>query len=166
MPTTWDETSREYIEGREDQIVSNKAQYCSVVRTGIGKTGLVLGGEVDAVWDVKPEPPDARINWVELKTSVDPRSERDLQAFERKLMKFWIQSFLLGVPKIIVGFRDQNGTLVRIEEIETAKIPGVAKRRGHGAWDGNICINFTAAFLDRTSLVPSPPALISYTSKR
>jgi hypothetical protein len=29
-------------------VVSNKEQYCSVVRTGIGKTILCLGGEVDA----------------------------------------------------------------------------------------------------------------------
>lgn len=40
--------SREYIENRENQVVNNKAQYCSVVRTGIGKTVLCLGGEVDA----------------------------------------------------------------------------------------------------------------------
>lgn len=48
MPSTWDETSREYIEGRETHVVNNKEQYCSVVRTGIGKTILCLGGEVDA----------------------------------------------------------------------------------------------------------------------
>lgn len=71
-------------------------------------------------------------------------------AFERKLMKFWIQSFLLGVPKIIVGFRDPNGILLRIEELETANIPITVKRRGHGTWDGNMCINFTADFLDCT----------------
>lgn len=48
LPAPWGETSREYIEGRDDEAVSNKAQYCSVVRTGIGKTILCLGGEVDA----------------------------------------------------------------------------------------------------------------------
>ena len=40
--------SRDSIENRENEPVSNKAQYCSVVRTGIGKTILCLGGEVDA----------------------------------------------------------------------------------------------------------------------
>ena len=100
------------------------------------------------VWDAKPPPPFTRINWVELKTSVNPQSDRDLLAFERKLMKFWIQSFLLGVPKIIVGFRDQNGILVRTEEMETEKIPGTVKRRGKATWDGNMCINFAAGFLD------------------
>lgn len=48
IPRPWDATSREEIEGREDQIVNNKAQYCSVVRTGIGKVKMVIGGEVDA----------------------------------------------------------------------------------------------------------------------
>lgn len=48
LPNTWDETPREYIENRESEIVSNHAQYCSVVRTGIGNSVLVIGGEVDA----------------------------------------------------------------------------------------------------------------------
>lgn len=48
MPDTWDATSRDYIEGRENEIVNNHAQYVSVARTGIGKTALVIGGEVDA----------------------------------------------------------------------------------------------------------------------
>ena len=68
--------------------------------------------------------------------------------YERKLLKFWIQSFLLGVPKIIVGFRNQQGILQRLEELETKNIPGIVKRQGKGTWDGNLCINFTAAFLD------------------
>lgn len=48
LPDTWDATPRETIEGRVDQVVNNKSQYCSVVRTGIGKVRLVIGGEVDA----------------------------------------------------------------------------------------------------------------------
>ena len=48
IPQSWDGTSREYIENREEEIVDNYAQYCSIVRTGIGKSRLILGGEVDA----------------------------------------------------------------------------------------------------------------------
>lgn len=44
----WDATSRDYIESREDQIVDNHAQYCSVVRTGMGAVKMIIGGEVDA----------------------------------------------------------------------------------------------------------------------
>ncbi|KAI9052299.1 hypothetical protein LZ554_003653 [Drepanopeziza brunnea f. sp. 'monogermtubi'] len=147
IPATWDETTRDYIENRENETVNNYAQYCSVVKTGIGNTNMILGGEVDALWDSKPAD-GGPINWVELKTSADIRHDGDMKNFERKLMKFWIQSFLLGVPKIIVGFRTQDGFLTRIEEMDTASIPGTVKRRGKGTWDGNMCINFAATLLD------------------
>ncbi len=48
MPDQWDPTSRDFIEGREEMVVNNYAQYCSVVKTGIGKAKMVIGGEVDA----------------------------------------------------------------------------------------------------------------------
>ncbi|KAL9015354.1 MAG: hypothetical protein Q9173_000035 [Seirophora scorigena] len=153
LPAPWAETSRDYIESREDLVVNNDAQYCSVVITGIGKSKLVLGGEVDALWDTKPSPPSSSpINWdglkVELKTAATPLSDRDILKYERKLLKFWIQSFLLGVPKIIVGFRSKDGILQSLEELETAKIPTLVKLKGKGSWDGNVCINFTARFLE------------------
>ncbi|KAI4238869.1 MAG: hypothetical protein LQ349_000782, partial [Xanthoria aureola] len=148
IPATWAETSRDYIESREDLAVNNHAQYCSIVRTGIGQSKLVLGGEVDALWDAKPSRADDPINWVELKTAATPLSDRDVLKYERKLLKFWIQSFLLGVPRIIVGFRSKDGILQSLEELETSQIPRLVKQRGKGTWDGNICIDFTASFLD------------------
>ncbi|KAL8734484.1 MAG: hypothetical protein Q9166_001383 [cf. Caloplaca sp. 2 TL-2023] len=142
------ETSGDYIENREDLVVNNHAQYCSVVKTGIGKSRLILGGEVDALCDAKPARVHDPINWVELKTTATPLSDRDILKYERKLLKFWIQSFLLGVPKIIVGFRSKDGILQSLEELETYQIPRLVKQKGKGTWDGNLCINFTAAFLD------------------
>ncbi|KAI4258814.1 MAG: hypothetical protein LQ352_001025 [Teloschistes flavicans] len=151
LPAPWAETSRDYIEGRETLTVNNHTQYCSVVKTGIGKSRLVLGGEVDALWDAKPPSCSTStdpINWVELKTAATPHSERDILKYERKLLRFWIQSFLLGVPKIIVGFRSRDGILERLEEMETEGLPRMVKQRGKGTWDGNACINFTAGFLE------------------
>jgi hypothetical protein len=43
----WGETTREEIEGREDEIVDNYAQYCSICRTEIGGASMVIAGEVD-----------------------------------------------------------------------------------------------------------------------
>lgn len=43
----WGETTREEIEGRENEIVDNYAQYCSICRTEIGGASMVIGGEVD-----------------------------------------------------------------------------------------------------------------------
>ena len=100
------------------------------------------------VWDIRPEDKSLPINWVELKTSAEIRNERDQIKFERKLLKFWIQSFLLGVPKIIVGFRTADGILERLEERDTQSIPDMVKSRGRNLWDGNTCINFAADFLE------------------
>lgn len=99
-----------------------------------------------SVWNCKPSNPSDPINWVELKTSAVIENERDMLKYERKLLKFWAQSFLLGVPKIIVGFRSKHGILQRLEEIETRSIPETVKKNGK-TWDGNLCLNFTAIFL-------------------
>lgn len=63
-------------------------------------------------------------------------------------MKFWIQSFLLGVPKIIVGFRTQDGLLVETKEFRTMEIPLMVKKNGRPKWDGDTCVNFANGFLE------------------
>ncbi|KAK2734026.1 decapping endonuclease targeting mRNA [Myotisia sp. PD_48] len=147
LPQSWDATPREEIESRINDVVNNNPQYCSVVRTGIGSTRMLLGGEVDALWDCKPDLKDDPINWVELKTSAVIRNSSDAITFERKLLKFWAQSFLLGVPKIIVGRRTQDGLLVDLEEYKTDDIPTIPNR-GAQTWNANTCINFAARFLE------------------
>lgn len=100
------------------------------------------------VWDTKPQDKGSPINWVELKTSAEIRHNGDMENFHRKLMKYWIQSFLLGVPKIIVGFRTRDGILVDLKEIETHNIPQTVNARPNPAWNADICVNFAAAFLE------------------
>ena len=144
----WCYTERSTIETRDLAQVSNHAQYCSIVRTGFGKSKMVIGGEVDAVFDTKPQEPGAPVNWVELKTTAELVNEKEVNKYERKLLKFWAQSFLLGVPKIIVGFRDQQGWLRRLEEQETQSIPDKMLKTGRRVWDGQTCITFASAFLE------------------
>lgn len=111
------------------------------------------------VWDSKPQEPGSPINWVELKTTAEIRHGGDEENFHRKLMKYWIQSFLLGVPKIIVGFRTRDGILVDINEIETQNIPRTINARLNPTWNADICVNFAAAFLEC-----KPAFLFFYTS--
>jgi RAT1-interacting protein len=148
LPEPWSDVSREFIESREDQVVSNYAQYCSIVRTGLGKVKMIIGGEVDAVMDFKPEDKSQPVNWVELKTTATVANEREQIKFERKLLKFWAQSFLLGVPKVVVGYRNAGGILERLEELDTQAIPEKVRQQGKYLWDGQICINFAATFLE------------------
>lgn len=117
-----------------------------------GISQLTSSSAQRAVWDSKPPKAGDPINWVELKTSAEMRNDRDRDNYERKLLKFWIQSFLLGVPRIIVGFRSRDGILQRIEDMDVASIPDTVARRGR-QWDGNICTNFAASFLECESVL-------------
>jgi len=148
LPTIWDECSRDTIESRTTEIVNNKAQFCSIVKTAFADISLVLGGEVDAVWDAKSGSPEDSSNYVELKTTKQLSTLRDEAAFERKLLRFWSQSFLLGVQKIIVGERNNDGILLRVREMDTQSIPNIAKTSRRNLWDGKFSIDFTTAFLE------------------
>ncbi|KAF2868298.1 RAI1 like PD-XK nuclease-domain-containing protein [Massariosphaeria phaeospora] len=152
LPTPPPSTPAAVIENRPNAVVSNHAQHCSIIRTSFGPHSLIFGGEVDGLWGPKPSPSsDDPIPWIELKTAEElspahRRTERDVLKFERKLLKFWAQSFLLGVGKVIVGFRSKAGILRGVDVYETNQIPGMV-RRGTRCWDGNTCINFATAFL-------------------
>jgi RAT1-interacting protein len=151
IPTPPSTTPAPEIEKHQRSVVSNHAQHCSIVHTSFGGHTLLLGGEVDGLLAPKPSDPETPIPWVELKTSEElppshQQQHRDILKFERKLLKFWAQSFLLGVPKIIVGFRTKNGILKGTQMFNTHELPGMV-RRGTGCWDGNVCINFTAEVL-------------------
>lgn len=47
--------------------------------------------------------------------------------FRFKLIKWWAQSFLVGIPTIICGYRDDGGVVHSLEKMETLKIPQRAK---------------------------------------
>ena len=47
--------------------------------------------------------------------------------FRFKLLKWWAQSFLPGVPRIVAGFRDPDGLVVRTETIHISQISHLIK---------------------------------------
>jgi len=147
LPDWWSRCTQEQIESRDEEIVSNEAQWCLIVRTGFDKTRIILGGEVDALLSGEPRSHDNPPTYVELKTSKEVRTGADAAFLDRKMLRFWAQSFLLGVSKIIIGFRDSRGTLCSLQEHSTTSLPSRAKKSGRNHWDGNTCINFTSAFL-------------------
>jgi RAT1-interacting protein len=118
--------------------------------------------------DYKPDPPENPVpHYMELKTSKQLTTQNQIHSFEQhKLLKFWAQSFLLGIPKIVIGFRgppsalnpntaphayhapNASTVLVSTQMLETMRIPAQIQGRGAGMWNGNVCINFTAGFLE------------------
>ena len=44
-----------------------------------------------------------------------------------KLMKWWLQSFLLAIPTIVCGYRDDQGIVRHIETYKTEELPKMAQ---------------------------------------
>ncbi|KAJ3282294.1 Dom-3 Z [Borealophlyctis nickersoniae] len=136
------------LEQRKTGIVNTNIQYCSVFKTKLGQHSLVMGGEVDClVGDSKPKE-NRQSQYAELKTNRVITNDRQKKSFEKfKLLKIWAQSFLAGVPKIIVGFRDDNGNLKVLEHFKTMDLPRMVRDKPD-MWDALVCINFANQLLD------------------
>ncbi|GAA5926765.1 uncharacterized protein JCM15063_000364 [Sporobolomyces koalae] len=128
-------------------VPNTNVQWCSVVKTNLAGFRLVLGGEVDCL---RPEADLKSItsrDFIELKTNIVIQSQRDEINFERqKLLKHYIQSFLLGVPTITVGFRTREGELAALQTFDTLDIPRLISGKAH-AWDASACLASARALL-------------------
>ncbi|KAH8118243.1 RAI1-domain-containing protein [Phellopilus nigrolimitatus] len=141
--------------------IDTNVQWCSVVKTKLGDSRMIIGGEVDCVegWrsdlsllglrfsSCSPGRYTGQPNtFVELKTSLTIRGPQDEARFEKKLLKFYFQSFLLGVPEIKVGFRTPAGRLKDLQSFKTVQLPRLVRGKP-GAWDPNICLDFGSRFI-------------------
>lgn len=123
LPKPWAQCTRKSIENRYKNTVNNYEQYISVVRSGIGSIKTVVAGEVDCIWDYAPEGRDYLPHYAELKTSRIAEKPGQLKTFEKKLHKTWAQCFLLGITKIVYGYRDDGYLLRNIEVFDTEEVP-------------------------------------------
>lgn len=77
-------TPREVIEKRTKRIVSHGDEYISVVRTGVGNCKLILGAEVDCIFDFKENGRDNLKHYAELKCTQQVTNISDTHKFERR----------------------------------------------------------------------------------
>ncbi|KAL1938626.1 hypothetical protein VTO73DRAFT_11441 [Trametes versicolor] len=134
--------------------VDTNVQWCSLIKTKLGDNRLVIGGEVDCVRDKFNGRTDT---FVELKTSIMIRNAGDEARFEKKMLKFYMQSFLLGVPEIVVGFRTPAGQITTTQSFKTVQLPRLVRGKP-GAWDPQICFSWAQQFLTTLkSTLSAPP---------
>ncbi|KAJ0058117.1 hypothetical protein NL108_007402, partial [Boleophthalmus pectinirostris] len=151
-------------------MVNTNEAFCTVVQTRLADHRLLFSGEVDCrVKDLKaPDPPAC---YVELKTSAEICTPKQRSNFHRwiliqrvfafllfglfvsvvcpfrfKLLKWWAQSFLPGVPQVITGFRDHDGVIVKVEPFQISKISQMIKGE-YNCWKPTVCMNFCNDFL-------------------
>lgn len=119
-----------------DEIVNPNIEYCGIFKCKLNSHRIILAAEIDCQQGDK---------FLELKTSKVIANDKMRRSFERyKLLKYWIQSFLVGTSTIVVGFHE-NGILKQIKKLETLKIPRMVKDY---MWSANVCLNFADQVLN------------------
>jgi len=58
------------------------------------------------------------------------------------LLKYWAQSFIVGVPRIVVGFHE-DGIVKEVRHLHTLSIPSQVDN----LWNGKVCLNFVDKLL-------------------
>ncbi|XP_068606310.1 decapping and exoribonuclease protein [Brachionichthys hirsutus] len=147
-------------------VVNTNEAFCTVVQTRLADHRLLFSGEVDCR-DKDPNAPAPPACYVELKTSAEICTPKQRSNFHRfKLLKWWAQSFLPGVPRVIAGFRDHDGVVVAVETFPVSKISYLIKQE-QNCWKPTVCMNFCCDFLSFVKSVvtednPSVVYLFSY----
>ncbi|XP_062388050.1 decapping and exoribonuclease protein [Sardina pilchardus] len=127
-------------------VVNTNEAFCTVVQTRLAEHKLLFSGEVDCR-DANPQAPQAPACYFELKTSAEIHTPKQRSNFHRyKLLKWWAQSFLPGVPKIVAGFRDHDGQVIDVETFKTSQISQLIKTE-YNCWKPTVCMNFCSDFL-------------------
>ncbi|EJU05097.1 RAI1-domain-containing protein [Dacryopinax primogenitus] len=132
------------VSTQHEPDVNTNMQWCSIVQTSIGSSKLVLGGEVDCVRGAYK---GKNGNYVELKTSGAIKNVKDERNFERKALKYWAQSYLLGIPQVVVGFRSSRSPYIleTVQTFQTFHLPRLGLNAG---WSATACLNWTNAALE------------------
>ncbi|KAE9052944.1 hypothetical protein PR003_g55 [Phytophthora rubi] len=132
-------------EKRGDQRkVNEDEEFCSISAMTLGDKRLVVAAEVDC-YEAKGGSSGSEREYIELKTFRLLQRNKDQFVFERfKLLAFWIQSFLVGTPKIVCAFRSDDFEIRKLQTFRVTEIPSFCRKH----WDPVVCLNFTKALLD------------------
>ncbi|KAG0729817.1 Decapping and exoribonuclease protein [Chionoecetes opilio] len=109
--------------------VNENEEYCCMMRSRLQDHSLVFGAEVDGADPALYKAPHADLKaFVELKTGKEVTSEREQRTLHRfKMIKWWSQSYLVGIPRVVCGFRDNSGTVHSLRTYEVREMPKLAQ---------------------------------------
>jgi len=141
----WGYKFEDYLARKRDpepdsQDLNENEEFCCMFRSKLGQFRLVYGAEMDCYVDrnVQDSCPLRTDKFVEFKTARKPSHPGQLNTLYRfKYLKWWLQSFLVGIPTVIVGWRDDAGIVHEVEDINVRSMPRSAR-----GWQGNVCANF------------------------
>lgn len=143
--------------------VNENEEYCVMMRSRLHDHSLVYGAEVDGADPALYKTPHGDLGaFVELKTSKEVTSEREHRTLHKfKMMKWWGQSHLVGIPRVVCGFRDTSGIIHTLRTYHVQEIPKLAQ----DYWKSDNMLKFLRYFLDfvkRSVLMDDPQCIYKF----
>uniref|UniRef100_A0A6M2DXJ8 Decapping nuclease n=1 Tax=Xenopsylla cheopis TaxID=163159 RepID=A0A6M2DXJ8_XENCH len=145
----WGYKFEQYLLSRDPETAPNTTEpvieteeFCGVFKSKLNNLKLLYGAEMDGI-DISKSSFNYKdlknARFVELKTNRIMTTERQYQNFNKfKTIKWWCQSFLVGIDEILCGCRDDNGILLEIKSYKVKDIP----KTNNNSWDATGCMNF------------------------
>ena len=120
-------------------------EYNCVVRSRLGSHSLVYGAEMDCLAKRPHHPHDTQPqDFVEVKTTRTIHNRRHWDNLCRfKMVKWWAQCYLVGIPTIVCGYKDNDMVVRDVQTLQVQEIPKTCK----GFWKTDVCLYFLDTFL-------------------
>eukprot|EP00210_Caulerpa_lentillifera_P006433 g6145.t1 len=140
----------------DSELVDSSSEFAVVVETKLNQTNYAIAGEVDCFDEaLLGTSGDLELSsLIELKTSKAPENERKQLNNQRfKYPKWWLQSTILGVPRVVVGYWRDDGQLIDIQTYSTNDLPhlatrGIPKRMLNQLWSPKQLLGFLVAVIE------------------
>lgn len=120
-----------------DAPVNGRAGFCMVRLWSIGNHSLIISSEV-SVYDPRAAH-DCATPYVKLKT----RRLNQEHNFRYIRLRWWAQSFLAGIPRILCGFTDSKYIVRSIKEFQVDELP----LHDTVTWAPSVCLNSCSTIL-------------------
>eukprot|EP00878_Enallax_costatus_P037428 GHUV01042278.1.p1 GENE.GHUV01042278.1~~GHUV01042278.1.p1 ORF type:complete len:214 (+),score=57.23 GHUV01042278.1:345-986(+) len=145
--------------------VDATSEFAVVVQYQLGQHRVLMAAEVDAMKDDGDGPVKGR-PYVELKTyKIAAHSKAVGALYKEKHPRWWVQSYLAGISTLVLGGRDHNGQLHKVQEVPVQLLPGLSAQAGQ-KWDPDALLAFGDAVLgwiiQQAQLQPGRQLLVSY----
>ncbi|XP_078502183.1 decapping and exoribonuclease protein-like [Lissotriton helveticus] len=135
-------------------VLDDNQAFFTVLNATLNSHSLLFSAEVDG-HDLSYHNQSAPSCYVELKTSHFRGETRNVPSAMK--LKWWAQSFLAGIPRLIVGFkRDKynvnkcvmfNVTGAGLQQTPTRAMTATRAMENPDVWKPSVCMNFLDAFL-------------------
>lgn len=143
--------------GESEKPVNENVSFYSASLLEIGNHKIVLASEIDCCTEQSENGSNPLETYIELKTMKAIASDRALyNMYKHRFLKIWLQAYLAGVKKILLGIRSESGELLEAKRLKTEELPREAREyfqreRSYGRWDPRVCLNFIGFVLSSIS---------------